>query len=59
MLKSIGKQSGEINIGTVALYAGSRVYETVRSVCPSACLSQHWPTAATSLLQVCCCSPWV
>jgi len=31
----------------------SRVYETVR--CPSVCLSQHGPSAANPLLQVCCC----
>ena len=27
------------------------------SVCPSICLSHHGPTAAISLLQVCCCGP--
>ena len=37
----------------------SRVYVTVgcQSVCLSACLSQHGPTAANPLLQVCCCGP--
>ena len=37
----------------------SRVCETVRcpSVCLSFCLSRHGPTAANTLMQVCCCGP--
>ena len=27
------------------------------SVCSSACLSEHVPTAANPLVQVCCCGP--
>jgi len=33
----------------------SGIYETVWY--PSVCLSQHGPTAANPLLQVCCCGP--
>ena len=39
----------------IMIAIGRKVSVTVR--CPSICLSQHEPTAANPLLQVCCCVP--
>jgi len=56
--------SGAIRIvivsGTANILCGARSMHLsgVRpSVCLSTCLSQHGPTAANPLLQVCCCGP--